>query len=42
MTTATTPYAMSAAERLDEVADILARGLQRLRAGQSRALPADS
>ena len=42
MTTATKPYAMSAAERLDEVADILAGGLTRLRARQSSALPADS
>ena len=36
------PEHMTAAERLDEVAEILAAGLQRLRAGQSSALPADS
>ena len=33
---------MTAAERLDEVAEILATGLQRLHARQSSALPADS
>ena len=35
------PDRMSAAERLDEVAEILAAGLTRLRARQSSALPAD-
>ena len=35
------PRLMSAAERLDEVAEILAVGLTRLRARQSTALPAD-
>ena len=36
------PEHMTAAERLDEVAEILATALQRLRASQSSALPADS
>ena len=35
------PEHMTAAERLDEAADILATGLQRLHAQQSSALPAD-
>ena len=35
------PDLMSAAERLDEVAEILAAGLQRLLARQSSTLPAD-
>ena len=36
------PEHMTASERLDEVAYILAGGLQRLHARQSSALPADS
>lgn len=36
------PDRMSAAERLDEVADILAAGLIRLKARKSRALSADT
>jgi hypothetical protein len=35
------PNEISAAERLDEVAEFLVAGLQRLRARQSSALPAD-
>ena len=35
------PEHMTAAERLDEAAEILATGLQRLHARQSSALPAD-
>ena len=35
------PEHMTAAERLDKVAEILAAGLQRLHARQSSALPAD-
>jgi len=35
------PNRMSAAERLDETADILAAGVIRLRAGKSSALSAD-
>jgi hypothetical protein len=35
------PEHMTAAERLDEVTEILATGLQRLHARQSSALPAD-
>ena len=35
------PDSMTAAERLDEIAEILAAGLSRLKARQSSALPAD-
>jgi hypothetical protein len=35
------PEHMTAAERLDQIAAILATGLQRLHAQQSSALPAD-
>jgi hypothetical protein len=35
------PNEISASERLDEIAEILATGLSRLKARQSSALPAD-
>ena len=41
MTNAISPDQMSAAERLDEIADILAAGLIRLRARQSSPLSPD-
>ena len=42
MPNALRPDRMSAAERLDEVADMLAAGLIRLKARRSRALSADT
>ena len=41
VTNAAQPKLMGTDERLSEVAEILARGLVRLRARQSSALPAD-
>ena len=41
MTNTLSPEAMTADERLAEVAEILTAGLTRLRARQSSALPAD-
>ena len=38
---ALSPEQMSAAERLDEIAEILARGLMRLRARKSRQISED-
>jgi len=41
MTNALHPHSMSAAERLDEIAEILAAGLMRLRARRSSSISGD-